>query len=129
MDRKELSPCTTLTTDQIAKLKRDTEYRFKVVRERNYEFHKKVLALFNLGFENQEKYKSFEHYRKVTTMKAGYYEAVETDKGTIYLPDSLSFASMNQDTFEALFERLLDAVADQLQSKPFEIRNQLDDFM
>ena len=101
----------------------------EVVRERNYEFHKKVMALINIGFENQEKYNNFDHYRKTVIMKAGYYDAIEMDKGTVYWPQSISFASMDQDTFEKLFNKLLDVVAKQLDSKPLEIRNQIDDFM
>ena len=127
--QKRIKPLYNSDYDKVQKLKRKTAYRFDVVRERNYLFHKKVMALYNIGFENQEQYLNFDHYRKVVTMKAGYYETITTDKGEIYLPLSISFSSMDQNEFEALFTRLLDVISEQLDSQPFEIRKQIDDFL
>ena len=87
------------------------------------------MALFNLGFENQEKINSFDNYRKIVTMKAGFFTTEVTDRGTVYFADSISYANMDQDKFEELFSRLLDVVAKQLDTEPKEIREQVYSFM
>ncbi len=127
--QNKISPAYNSDYDVLKKIKKNKVIRWEAVDERGYEFHKKVMALFNLGFENQEQYNSYTHYRKVVTMKAGFYEAIETDRGTIYLPDSISYANMKQPDFEDLFSKVLDVIAKQLDSKPIDIRNQVDDFM
>jgi hypothetical protein len=113
----------------LRKVKKNTPLKFTVVKERYYEFHKKVMALFNLGFENQEKINSFDNYRKIVTMKAGFFTTEVTDRGTVYFADSISYANMDQDKFEELFSRLLDVIAKQLDTEPKEIREQVYSFM
>jgi hypothetical protein len=83
---------------------------FETKRPRNLDFHKKCFALFNLVFENQDDFSNFDHLRKYLTMKAGYYTKINTPTGVIYEADSLSFASMNQDTFDKYYSDLLDVV-------------------
>ncbi len=101
--------------DKIKKLKQYQTYVFKVVHERNYKHHKKFFALLNLAFENQQHYESFESFRKIMTMKAGYFDEVVTSKGeTVYLPRSISFDNMGQDKFESLYKDVIMAVADEL---------------
>mgnify|MGYP006405787499 FL=1 len=78
-----------------------------VRRPRNYEFHKKYFALLKLGYENQERYNNKDHYRYLMQMKAGFYDAVETDKGTMYLPISISFGGMEENKFQQLYEKVL----------------------
>lgn len=101
--------------DKIKKLKQYQTYVFKVVHERNYKHHKKFFALLNLAFENQQHYESFESFRKIMTMKAGYFDEVVTSKGeTVYLPRSISFDNMGQDKFESLYKDVLLAISKEL---------------
>ena len=114
---------------EIRKLKQNTDYSFTVKVDRNPLFHKKFFALIRLGFENQEQYNNMDHYRKVMIMKAGYYETIETEKSTIWLPVSISFDKMSQDEFEEVFERVLDVITNELGSDRQDIVEQLNDFM
>lgn len=84
------------------------EYETK--KPRNLAFHKKCFALFNMVFDNQEDFNNIDHLRKYLTMKAGYYEKINTPTGVIYEAQSLSFASMSQDTFDKFYSDLLDTI-------------------
>lgn len=102
---------------------KDWEYSKKIkvgeelsaYKDRNPEFHRKVMALFQLGFENQDVYDSFDIYRYVTTMKAGFVVFVDgTDKKKHPLPESLSFASMKQERFEQVFKAVKEVIAKEI---------------
>ena len=100
----------------------------KASRSRNWQFHKKAFALLNIGFENQEKYESFEVYRKIITIKAGYFDEVEGKTSTYYLPKSLSYDKMKAIDFEKWYTDVLDVIAKQLSKKPDEIRSEVEMF-
>lgn len=87
---------------------------------RNSKFHRKLFALLNLGFEAWEPgrkhktykgvpvLKEFEQFREDVTILAGYYEQSWGINGRMKVKaKSISFANMEQDEFE----RLYDAVA------------------
>ena len=124
-----LRPCYSSDAEQIRKLKQETEYFFEVKANRNALFHAKAMALFRIGFENQERYENFDDYRRVATMNAGFYDAIETNKGTVYVPKSLAFDKMDQIEFQEVFERVLDVISKQLGSAPQDIRDNLNSFM
>ena len=126
--QNKIVPLYNSDYDTLAKVKKNTPLRFEIVQERNYAFHKKVFALMNLGFENQELINNFDHYRSLITIRAGFYDSYETVKGTFVIAKSLSFSSMPQDEFEQLFSRLLDVISKELDTKPEVIRLQLQDF-
>ena len=137
--QNRIKPLYNSDYDVFKKVKKNTALRFEVVQQRNYEFHKKLFALINLGYENQEFTAvdkdgvtvtvSFEHYRKLVILKAGFYDIIQTEKGVVYMPQSISYSSMDNAEFEELFNAILDVIAKQLNTAPHEIRNQVDDFM
>jgi hypothetical protein len=127
--QNRIKPLYNSDYDTLKRIKKNEPLEINAVNKRNYKFHKKVMALFNIGFENQEQIKSFDNYRKIVTMKAGYYTTEITDKGVAYFAESISYANMEQQTFEDLFNRLLDVISKQLDTAAFEIRNQIEDFM
>jgi len=93
---------------------------------RNYQFLKKYFALLKLGFENQEHYKNKDHYRYVMQMKAGFYDSVETDKGTIWLPKSVSFSSMESHEFMDLYSKVLYEISLDLNLKVNDLDNEVE---
>ena len=120
--QNRIKPLYNSDYDTLKKVKKNTPLRIEIVNERNWEFHKKAFALFNLGFENQEWMNNFDYYRKIMTMKAGYFDTVITDKGEVYFAKSISYASMKQYEFEQFFNSLLDVISKELDSKPDDIR-------
>jgi len=109
-----LKPLNSEDEEKLKSLPLDWDGIVTLKHPRNYEFHKKYFALIKLGFENQERYKNKDHYRYVMQMKAGFYESIETDKGTIWLPVSISFGSMESHEFNDLYEKVLNEIADDL---------------
>ena len=78
----------------------------KATKARNLLFHKKSFALLNTGFENQDKIQSFEVYRKLITIRAGFFEWA----GEYAIPHSISFDKMNAETFEKWYNATLDVI-------------------
>ena len=124
-----MSPEYSADKEQMQKLKQEVDYVFEVKADRNPHFHRKVMALFKMAYENQDKYNNFDHYRKLITMRAGFYEQIETDKGTVYIPKSISFGSMDEIEFQELFERVLDVITEELGSDRQDILTELNNFL
>lgn len=115
--------------DEKRKLKLGVDYLVEVVNPRNIGFHKKFFALLNVGHENTDLDMPFDTYRKYILMKAGYFKAYDTPKGTFYDAESISFANMPQDKFEEVYSRVLDKIITDLGCTKHEIEKQLIDFM
>lgn len=82
---------------------------------RNWEFHKKAMKLLKTGFRNQEKYSKFEIYRKVITVRAGYFDEIEIIEGEV-IPQakSISYNEMDSGTFRRFYKDVLDVIASDL---------------
>lgn len=98
-----------------------------MVFPRNYRYHKKFMALLRLGFEHWEpgrkhkQYKgmpvakNFDHFRKEVTILAGFYEQTFDLEGNMKLEaKSISFASMEDDEFEAVYSAVLNVLLDKV---------------
>lgn len=124
----KLVPVFNSDLEEIVKLKQNTDYKFEVVHPRNYEFHKKFFALINLGFENQDKYNDYTEYRTIKTMQAGFFKMIITDKGKVFIPESISFASMDEIEFEGVYKRVLDVICSEVGLTSKEIAEELINF-
>ena len=105
-----LHPTHDSDRELVNKLKTGEAYKAKIVKPRNYEFHKKYFALLNLAFNNQDEFDNFEKFRFIMTMKAGFFDAIKTDKGVVYMPRSISFASMDDVEFERVYNAMIQEV-------------------
>lgn len=86
-------------------------------RLRNPKFHAKYFALLNIGYDHWEApnigeqgaVKNFDRFRKDVTILAGYYHTTIRLDGSIRIEaDSISFASMDEKTFEKLYSATID---------------------
>ncbi len=101
----------------------------KATAPRNFKFHKKAFALLNLGFASQEKYKSFEVYRKIITIRAGYFEEVEGKDGhNYYFPKSLAFDAMSSTDFESWFNDTINTISSDTSTAPEALKNEIEGF-
>jgi hypothetical protein len=98
----------------------DTVVRCKVTRVRSPKFHRKFFALVTYGFQQFEptqEYKgyviekNFDAFRDDVIIMAGYYHATMRPDGVMRLrPKSISFAKMDQDEFEALYNAVANVI-------------------
>ncbi len=113
-----IGPSDKPTDDYCQKMKIGDTIHGKFTKMRNPLLHRKLFALLNLGFEYWEpgeinsKYgvpeKNFERFRKDCIILAGYFHIVIRLDGTAKPEhDSISFANMDQDTFEKLYQAVL----------------------
>ncbi len=115
--------------DEKRKLKLGTDYEVEIKLPRNYQFHKKLFSLFNVGCQNSQMELPFDIYRKIMTVRAGFFTPYQTDKGVYYEPDSLSFASKNEAEIEEVYSRVLDVIIKDIGSTSEEIEKMLIEFM
>jgi len=115
--------------DEIVRLRQNTDYKFEVTHPRNYQFHKKFFALINLGFANQDKVKDFTEYRTIKTMQAGFFKMIITEKGKVFIPESISFSSMDELDFAKVYKTVLDIICSETKLTGSEIENELISFM
>lgn len=113
--------------DESAKIK--VGEIIKGVKSRNWKFHKKAFALLNLGFENQSKFPIFNVYRKVITIRAGYFDEAPTKDGEVYyIAKSLSFDNMSANDFDKYYEIILNIISNDLETAPDVVSEQIAGF-
>ena len=124
-----LVPLYASDLDQKRKLKLGETYEVDIRRPRNLAFHKKFFALINTGWENSQFDMPVDVYRKWVTMRAGFYVIYHTPKGMLYEPESISFASMDEDKFADVYSRVLDVIIEDLGCTKEEITEQIMSFL
>lgn len=114
--------------EAIKKLPAHQPVRVKVTRIRNVDHHRKYFALLNYAFDvwepnpvigvapaclpiDMEIEKNFNRFRKDITILSGFYDASYRINGDVRLEaKSISFASMDQDEFEQLYDKTIDVI-------------------
>jgi hypothetical protein len=120
-----LIPADPMTAEALEKIRPGEVIHGEYRRMRNYKFHKKLFALLNLGFEYWQpgeinsKYgtpeKNFDRFRADVTILAGYYHTeIRLDGSVRVEPDSISFAAMDEDTFEKLYQSVLTVLIERI---------------
>ena len=123
-----LFPADIGTEDWLRRKKNGQVFELNEKNIRNYEFLKKFMALIKLGHENTQLDLPFDVYRKVMTMKAGYFNAYNTGKGTHYEAKSISFDKMDEETFQDVYKRVRDKISEDIGATSEEIDKELANF-
>jgi len=100
-------------------------HKIKIVKARNYELHKKFFSLLNFGHEHTKLDLPFDVFRKVMIMRAGYFKAYNTGKGIHYEAESISFANMSEDVFQEVYKRVLQKIAEDIETTNEDLLNEL----
>ncbi len=124
-----LVPMYPADLDEKKRLRLGEEYHVEIKRPRNVGLHRKFFALLNLGHQNTQLDMPFEAYRRYMTMKAGFYNCYSTPKGEFFEAQSISFASMDQRTFEDVFDRVMDKIIEDIGTDKEDIMDALVNFM
>ena len=105
--------------------------RVQVKRIRNVDHHRKYFALLNLAYDYWEPFiapydipswagdlqpqKNFDRFRKDIAILAGFYEITSRLNGELRVEaKSISFANMDQDEFEDLYDKTLNVILDKV---------------
>jgi len=112
-----------------AKLKEGETYEIEIVKKRNSLFHRKYFALLNLCFDNQDVFTEFDELRTYLTCKAGFYKQIETPNGFMIMPDSISFAKMEQVDFEDLYSKTIQAICNFIDIQEKDIIDEIVNYM
>lgn len=90
-------------------------YRATIVKPRTYRQHKLAFALLNLTYDNQERYTSFEHFRKAVAIQAGHVDEVILLSGEIaFLPKSIAYDALDELEFTVVFMAMMTVCAGML---------------
>lgn len=127
---KGLIPLYDSDLDEKRKLKIGEVYEgdFKKWGERNYQFLKKFMALIKLGCDNSRLNMPFEAYRAYVTMKAGFVDVYDTDKGKMALPRSIAFDKMEEDDFSKLYNVAIGVIMEDVNLDRHSIEKELINF-
>lgn len=120
-----LLPSHQTDEDALKKLPLNQPLKVKVTKMRNVGFHRKYFALMNYAFDcwepphddstvylyNLVPEKNFDRFRRDITVLSGFYDLAFTVAGEPeYIPRSISFAKMEQDEFEILYDKTIDVI-------------------
>ena len=83
---------------------RGQEIMVRISRPRNLEFHRKYFALLGTARGMADQEYTAEQFRALCVAGAGYGEFIDSDKGMVFVPRSISFAAMSGDEFERLYQ-------------------------
>lgn len=111
--RKDLNclrPVNSLADESLAKLKHGDVVALDFRKPRCLGHHRLYWALMQLVAENMDGEFSAEVVSDVVKIRAGHVTVVKTAKGEVFLPASISFASMDQIQFNEFFDRALRVV-------------------
>lgn len=75
---------------------------------RNPAHHRKAFALLHEMYANQDQFDSFDRFYDWVKVRAGLVDLVEiNDTGAVYKLRSLSFASMGQEEFDGVYQKIV----------------------
>ena len=82
-------------------------------KARNPAHHAKFFALFDLAYESQGRYTNKRQFMTELKIRAGWYEEyVNTNGQMVYVPKSISWANMDQETFDKFYADAVKALAE-----------------
>jgi len=61
-------------------------------------------------------------------MKAGYFNSYQTPKGVFFEAQSISFSSMDEDTFKGVFDKVLDIIIQDIGVEKEDVMAVLDEY-
>ena len=115
----------------MQKIKNGDEILLDYKPKRNIKFHRRLFALLNLIFQNQNHYKSIDNILEMCKFKAGYFETIITHKGEKihYKTKSISFDEMDNASFEEFYKKCIDVALELTGISQKDLEQQIINFM
>jgi len=124
-----LQPFGSISMNYINKFKENDIFEVSIKKARNPAFHKKGMALFNIGFQNCKwDPPSFDFYRRYITIKAGFYESAKVKEEWIFQAKSLAFDKMDDLEFEQVYKAVLQEIIYDIEADEETIEKELMNF-
>jgi len=106
-----LRPVDDAGEEILAGLPLNDPVKVKITRSRNLNHHRRLFALLQLVFENQSIYPTVEALLTVIKVTLGHCDVVKLPDGQVIpVAHSISFTSMDQDTFNRFYNQVVDLV-------------------
>lgn len=106
-----LKPTDRLSAEALERVPLGKDVRAEITRPRNLKYHRKFFALLKAIFPHQNIYPTMTLFRGAIEIALGFGETFKMPDGrTMMVPHSISFASMDQTEFEALFDRAVELI-------------------
>jgi hypothetical protein len=108
-------PATEHDTECLRGVKMGQSIAGDFRRPRNPQHHRKAFALLHAMYENQEQFDSFDRFYDWVKVRAGLVDLVEINStGAVYRLRSMSFASMGQEEFEGVYQKIVTVAYEQM---------------
>mgnify|MGYP001611720873 CR=1 FL=1 len=99
-----LVPADEAAKQAVRRWKMGETLKCSVRKPRDYKNHRRYFGLLNLTFANQDKYTSFEHFRKAVQIAAGHVDELITLDGEItFMPKSIAYDALDEMEFSKVF--------------------------
>ena len=86
-------------------------FKGKIIKERNLRFHKKYFGMLKAFYDSQDHYTSFDKFRDEALIEIGHCKTHQSLDGHVSrIPKSISFDTVDNIKFEAIFNKTLHAL-------------------
>ena len=110
-----LAPADAASEELLNALPTGKEVKAVITIPRNVKHHRKFFALLNVIFPHQETYPTRESLLNAIKCALGYGETITLPDGRIVLsPGSISFSKMDQNDFNAFYERAVRLITERI---------------
>lgn len=114
-------PSLEVDFDKLKRFKIGVPFSVTVKQPRNSKFHRKFMAMLNIGFDAFEVevkehngfpvQKDFDRFRKDVIIAAGFYDLVSDIKGNVKAKaKSISFSNMDDEKFERVYSAAINVL-------------------
>ena len=103
-----LRPADEAAEAILSKCRESELVAVEVKRGRNLAHHRKFWKLMSLVYENQTHYKSPEEVCAAFKVAVGHCDYVQTSRGLVGIPRSISFQKMDQTVFDGFYQQAVD---------------------
>lgn len=100
-----LYPIDEAGEEVVRRLSKGEIVSVELRRPRNARFHAKLFAMLSIILANQDAYKSMDDLLDVCKLSIGHCRTVRTKHGDVKIPESISFAAMDDAEFQAFYDR------------------------
>lgn len=106
-----LVPTDPFSIDAVRGMAEHEDVKATLTRSRNIKHHRMFFALLNIVFESQNQFPTLEGMLDAIKIGLGHFEEIHGLDGKIYVkPKSISFASMDQKSFEEFYNAAVNLI-------------------